>query len=203
MKTMTWLPRGLVGAILTVTLGFLWGCSTAPTPSPSQWAGEARQTPSPSPPRQVEKRRVEKPAFLETCATIPDNELQEMRGTYESTYVFGLDVILNPFGSPSNPFSVNFTASVPNGNTPPVTVNGSGLSVTYNQDQVSYMVGIGKMSQFSGIMQAVQVRGNGQTVLANTNLTVMIPKTMMPNVVNRTRSVVGLGTKGSLVGLHY
>jgi hypothetical protein len=127
-----------------------------------------------------------------------------MRGCYDSTYVFGLDVILNPFNSPSSPFSVNFTASLPAGSTTPtVNVTGSSLNVTFNQDQVSYMVGIGKLSQFSGIIQAVQVRGNGQTVLANTNLTVMIPKTMMPNVVNRTRSVVGLGTRGSLVGLHY
>jgi len=266
MKTKLWLPLGVtVGAILTVILGLLFGCSTRPNPYPSQWEGEASLATSPSSPRQEvgksgslktcatipdhklqtkpethpskgegdapritsnsssSPRQVEKPGCLKTCAIIPDNELQEMRGCYDSTYVFGLDVILNPFGSPSSPISVNFTASVPAGSNPP-TVNGTqavlqdgvytyqaditspSLNVafnTLNQDQVAYMVGIGKLSQFSGIIQAVQVRNNGQTLLANTNLTVMIPQTMMPNVVNGTRSVVGLGTKGSLVGLRY
>lgn len=225
MKTPLNRPLGLMGAILTMTLGLLHiGCSTTPTTYPSQWAEETRRTASHSSPRQVKKRQVEKPAFLETCATIPDHQLQEMRGCYDSTYVFGLDIILNPFNSPSSPISVNFTASVPEGSGTAPTVNGtavngqngvytykaditgSSLKVAFNQlnqDQVAYMVGIGKLSQFSGIMQAVQVNGNGQTVLANTNLTIMLPKTLMPEVANRTRSVVGLGTKGSLVGLRY
>jgi len=264
METRLWLPLGVgVGAILTVTLGLLFGCSARQITSPSLWEGGTSLATSHSSPRRVGKsgfldtcatipdhklqtkpktfpskgegdapritshsspRRVEKPGFLQTCAIIPDNELQEMRGCYDSTYVFGLDVILNPFNSPSNPISVNFTASVPAGSSNAPTVNGQVLTgqdgvYTYkadvtsptlnvafnqlNQDQVAYMVGIGKLSQFSGIIQAVQVRGNGQTVLANTNLTVMIPKTMMPEVANRTRSIVGLGTKGSLVGLRY
>jgi hypothetical protein len=120
------------------------------------WAGPALQP-----------RVVEQPAILQTLARIPDHELQELRGRYDS-YYFGMDIIVNLMGA-SPTFAIVYHANMPDG----VVTSPTGMS--YNGEGVAYQAGIGQGSVF----QTVQVTGDGKIVTGLVNIDITIPQSLL------------------------
>ena len=129
---------------------------------------------------------VNKPPILAACAVVPDGELNNIRGRYD-TYYFGMDIIINLTGS-----GVPFTLA-PHANMPPGTIF-SPTGISFKDANVTYQAGIGRQS----IFQMVQVMGNGKMVTGVVNLDILIPRALR---------IGGLGgislPKGSLIGLGF
>jgi hypothetical protein len=136
------------------------------------WAGPALQP-----------RVVEQPAILQTLARIPDHELQELRGRYDS-YYFGMDIIVNLTGATPS-FDIVYHANMPDG----VVTSPTGLS--YNGDGVAYQAGITKGSVF----QTVQVTGDGKIVTGLVNIDITIPQSLLNQPIEMNLP------KGTLEGL--
>jgi hypothetical protein len=115
---------------------------------------------------------VETPAILRTCAVMPDQQLKQYRGCYD-TYYFGMDIGVNISGRSTPGITVNFVAMVPDGSAAPVA-NSSGTQVAFNSGQVSFSAGIGRNSLGSGIYQVTQVAGNNNLVIAAMNININI-----------------------------
>ena len=143
-----WIP-----CLLLICLSLLGGCS------------------APMSVNRVLPQLAETGDLLQTCARVPDKELQQIRGCYDS-YYFGLDVGINLATSiPS--VNVKFEANVP-----PDTINNlnfTGNMANYNNGTVSFQAGVGSTSLGSGIYQIVSVAGNNNIVIANTNVMINIP----------------------------
>jgi hypothetical protein len=165
---------------LGLWLASITGCAGS-LPSPSARLVESRPI-SPTHKGVPERKLVETPAILQTCAVMPSGELQEYRGCYAS-YFFGMDVGINVTGNSTPGIAVSFNAIVPDGSPAPV-VSPSGNQVAFNNGQVAFNAGVGNTSLGSGAFQVVQVAGNDNLVVANMNINInianatsLIPKT--------------------------
>jgi hypothetical protein len=125
-----------------------------------------------SPPKaaaQEHRRMIKSPEVLQSCKVVPDRELRELRGRFDTTY-FGLDFVANlDVGKGAFDGSVRFATNVPL-----EQVNFSGTQVSYNNGQISYQAGIGATSFGSGIYSAVVLAGSNNVVISNTNVTLNI-----------------------------
>jgi hypothetical protein len=154
---------GLVLATMTGCAGTL----------PSQSGGLVEARPIPKTQKgTVNQQRIETPAILQTCAAMPNKQLQQYRGCY-ATYYFGMDVGINLTGTSAPGISVQFTGIVPDGSVAPVASPG-GNQVSFNNGQVAFSAGIGSTSLGSGIFQVVQVAGNNNLVISNMNVNINV-----------------------------
>ena len=129
---------------------------------------------------------VESPAVLATCSVVPDQELSDIRGRYD-TYYFGLDIIINLTGS-----GVAFNMR-PHGNMPPETIV-TQRGISFKDANVVYQAGIGRQN----IFQTVRVMGDNKIVTGVVNLDILIPKSFLRGGL----SGITL-PKGSRMGLVY
>jgi hypothetical protein len=127
---------------------------------------------------------------LEICAVVPEDNLQEMRGTlgvYFFDYNFDINLVTNPQVS----VTTNFSAAVPNGSPAP-SFNGS--TATFQDNNVSYVAG----PTSGGLMSQVMVTGRDNIVFANTQFNIRLPDTsqLIPNVnALPASSLTGIGVK--------
>ncbi len=106
---------------------------------------------------------------LEICAVVPEDNLQEMRGTmgvYFFDYNFDINLVTNPQVS----VTTNFSAAVPNGSPAP---NFNGSTATFQDNNVSYIAGPAN----GGLMSQVMVTGRDNIVFANTQFNIRLPET--------------------------
>ncbi len=145
-----------------------------------------------SPPRaaaQDHRRMIQSHEVLQSCAVVPDRELKELRGRFDTSF-FGLDIVGNlNVGSGAFTGQVAFYTNVPTDQ-----VNFSGTQVSYNNGNVSYQAGIGTNSFGSGVYSMVVVAGTQNIVIANTNVTINIQGLTMP-------SFTGLSTPTTRIGI--
>jgi hypothetical protein len=124
---------------------------------------------------QDHRRMIPYPEVLRSCEVVPDCELKELRGRFDTSF-FGLDIVGNlNVGSSAFTGQVAFSTNVP-----PEQVNFSGTQVSYNNGNISYQAGIGANSLGSGIYSMVVVAGTQNIVIANTNVTLNIQGLTMP-----------------------
>jgi hypothetical protein len=116
--------------------------------------------------------------ILQMCSVVPDRELQDIRGTYQS-YYFAMDVGINLTTSKPS-FTVTYTANVPDGQAPSF----EGNMVSFNNGQVSFQAGVGDTSLGKGIYSVVSVAGSENIVIANTNVNINIPNagSLIPSI---------------------
>lgn len=135
-------------------------------------------------------RMIRPPEVLQLCKVVPDEELRELRGRYD-TYFFGLDIVGNlNVGSGAFTGQVGFSTNVA-----PNTVNFSGTQVSYNNGNISYQAGIGSTSLGSGIYSMVVVAGTQNVVISNTTVNLNIQGLTVP-------SFTALSTPATQVGIH-
>jgi hypothetical protein len=169
-----WIKLKIQGAKVIVTLGLglalMAGCAgTLPAPS-----GDLIETRPILKTQKVKpnQQRIKTPAVLQTCAAMPNKQLQEYRGCY-ATYFFGMDIGINVTGTSTPGISVRFNGIVPDGSAVPVASPG-GNQVAFNDGQVAFNAGIGSTSLGSGVFQVVQVAGNNNLVISNMNININI-----------------------------
>lgn len=139
---------------------------------------------------QVQSRMIKSPEVLKLCKVVPDQELQRLRGRYD-TYYFGLDVAANlNVGTGAFTGQVNF-----NTNVDPAKVNFSGTQVSYNNGNISYQAGIGATNFGSGIYSAVVLAGTNNIVVSNTNVTLNIQGLKMPSFTALNTPMTTAGIK--------
>lgn len=155
---------------LGLVLAMMAGCAGT-LPSQSGGLVETRQIP-PAHKARPAPQLVKNPAILQTCAAMPNKQLQQYRGCY-ATYFFGMDVGINITGTSAPSVSVQSVAMVPDGSVAPVASSG-GSQVSYNNGQVALSAGVGNTSLGSGIFQVVQVAGNNNLVISNMNININI-----------------------------
>jgi hypothetical protein len=190
-------PRGLkqleiFGVKLLVALGLVLATMTGCAGTlPSQSGGLVEAQPIPQTPKgRLDQKRIKTPAILQTCAAMPNQQLQQYRGCY-ATYYFGMDVGINLTGTTSPGISVKFTGMVPEGSVAPVASPG-GNQVSFNDGQVAFNAGMGSTSLGSGIFQVVQVAGNNNLVISNMNVNVNIPNAASLETKTNALSFSGL-----------
>lgn len=153
---------------------------TVPTSNPA---------PKQAPPKQAPKPRDNRNP-LEVCAVVPEEDLQEMRGTlgvYFFDYNFDINLVTNPQVS----ITTNFSAAVPDGSPSP-TFNGA--SAVFQDNNVSYIAG----PTGGGLMSQVMVTGRDNIVFANTQFNIHLPNaaTLTPTIrVLPAASLSGIGVK--------
>jgi hypothetical protein len=128
---------------------------------------------------------------LDEVTELQENDLQELRGCYDS-YYFALDIGINMTGSTPS-VNVQFSAQVPQGTAAP---SFSGNAVSFNNGNVSFQAGVGNNSLGAGFYQVIGVAGNQNIVIANTNITINVQNLsslVMPNVLNNplSKSIFG------------
>ena len=153
-----------------LALASVAGCAGT-LPSRSGGLVEARPIPK-TQTGTVDQQRIKTPAILQTCAAMPNKQLQQYRGCY-ATYYFGMDIGINLTGTSAPGISVRFAGMVPDGSAVPVASPG-GNQVGFNDGQVAFSAGIGSTSLGSGIFQVVQVAGNNNLVISNMNVNINI-----------------------------
>jgi hypothetical protein len=145
----------------------------------------------------VGAQSLERLPSIKNCSLLSDQELAELRGSYDS-YYFSMDIGISmagnapqvnvtytatvPSGTPALNGSVASTATVPSG-TP--ALNGSVAS--FNDGSVSFQAGVGNGTLGPGFYQVVSVAGNNKMVIANTNFTITLPN--ISNLISRPSSV--------------
>jgi hypothetical protein len=138
---------------------------------------------------QEHRRMIKTPEVLKICTVVPDRELRELRGRFDTTF-FGLDFCGNlDVGTGAFGGSVQFTTNVA-----PEKVNFSGTQVSYNNGQISYQAGIGATSFGSGVYSAVVVAGTNNMVISttNVNLTIQGLKTTSFTALNTPATTIGI-----------
>ena len=159
-KLITWLA--LRGILVGLAGSMIMACAASAPPVTFQQ------------PQHIQSKSV-----LETCAVVPDHELAEERGCYDS-YSFGmnitgsLDMASRNFAIQTNYTQVNNVSQSPSN----LMVNSTGSQVAFSNGNVSYMAGIGQNSLGTGIMQVVQAVGQNIIVVANMNVTLNINNAM-------------------------
>ena len=155
---------------LGLVLATMTGCAGT---LPSQSGGLVETRPIPKTQKGTpDQQRIKTPAILQTCAAMPNKQLQQYRGCY-ATYFFGMDVGINITGTSAPGISVRFNGIVPDGSVAPVASPG-GNQVSFNDGQVAFSAGIGNTSLGSGIFQVVQVAGNNNLVISNMNININV-----------------------------
>ncbi len=125
---------------------------------------------------QDHRRMIETPEVLQFCKVVPDNELKNLRGRFDTSF-FGLDIVGNlNVGSGAFTGQVGFVTNVA-----PDKVNFSGTQVSYNNGNISYQAGIGATSFGSGIYSMVVVAGTQNVVVSTTNVTLNIQGLTLPS----------------------
>jgi hypothetical protein len=164
----------IIGVKVLVAMGLVLATMTGCAGTlPSQSGGLVEARPIPKTQKgTVNQQRIETPAALQTCAAMPNKQLQQYRGCY-ATYYFGMDVGINLSGTSAPGISVQFTGIVPDGSVAPVASPG-GNQVSFNNGQVAFSAGIGSTSLGSGIFQVVQVAGNNNLVISNMNVNINV-----------------------------
>ena len=130
--------------------------------------------------------RVESPAVLHNCSLVSDQELNNIRGRYD-TYYFGLDIGINLTGK-GVPVSVTPHTNLPAG----TVIDPRGIS--FSDPNVTYKAGIGPQS----IYQTVRVAGDNKVVTGVVNLDITVPKSLF------TGGLQGIHIpKGTKIGLGF
>ncbi len=138
---------------------------------------------------QNHRRVIAAQEVLQSCKVVPDSELKDLRGRFDTSF-FGLDIVGNlNVGTGAFAGSVGFATNVD-----PSKVNLSGTQVSYNNGNVSYQAGIGANSFGSGIYSMVVVAGTQNIVIANTNITLNIQGLTMT-------SFTGLSTPATRIAI--
>jgi hypothetical protein len=138
---------------------------------------------------QDHHRMIKSPEVLQSCKVVPDCELRELRGRFDTSF-FGLDVVANlDVGKGAFSGSVHFATNVPL-----EQVNFSGTQVSYNNGNISYQAGIGATSFGSGVYSAVVVAGTNNMVISTTNVNLTIQGLS-------TLSFTALSTPATTVGI--
>jgi hypothetical protein len=138
---------------------------------------------------QERPRMIRPPEVLQSCEVVPDRELSQLRGRYDTTF-FGLDIVGNlNVGSGAFTGQVAFTTNVP-----PDQVNFSGTQVSYNNGNISYQAGIGATSFGSGVYSMVVVAGTQNIVISTTNVILNIQGLTIP-------SFTALSTPATTIGV--
>lgn len=117
----------------------------------------------------VAQQTMAKGDLLEMCSLVPDRDLQDIRGCYQS-YYFALDVGIN-LTTTKPSITVTYQANVPDGVAPSFTGN----MVSFNNGAVSFQAGVGETALGEGIYSVVSVAGNNNIVIANTNININVP----------------------------
>lgn len=130
----------------------------------------------------VSAQALESLPSIKNCSLLSDQELAELRGSYDS-YYFSMDIGIN-MASNDPQVNVQYTAQVPSGSPTPA-LNGGVAS--FNDGTVSFQAGAGKGTQGPGFYQVVNVAGNNQIVITNTNFTITLPK--ISNLISRPGAV--------------
>lgn len=123
--------------------------------------------PSPLMGKPVSVKKI--PDLLQTCARVADQDLQDLRGCYDS-YYFAMDIGIT-LGTSTPSINVTFLADVPPGSAP--SFNGNMAS--FNNGTVSFQAGVGNTSMGKGVFQIVSVAGNNNIVIASTNVNINVP----------------------------
>lgn len=138
---------------------------------------------------QDHRRTIHYPEVLQSCEVVPDRELRELRGRFDTSF-FGLDFVGNlDVGTGAFGGSVQFTTNVD-----PAKVNFSGTQVSYNNGQISYQAGIGANAFGSGVYSAVVVAGTNNMVISTTNVQLNIQGLTMPSftAMNTPATTIGI-----------
>ena len=148
-------------------------------------------------PPSKKARPVAKPAdtreVLEVCAVVPEDNLQEMRGTM-GVYFFDYSFDINLVATPQVSVNTNFSAAVPGGNVtnPPNVLNGT--TAIYSDPNVSYTAG----PTPGGLMSQLVVTGQDNIVSANTQFNIHLPNTAtLTRTINvmPAATLTGIGAK--------
>jgi hypothetical protein len=129
----------------------------------------------------VSAQSLESLPSIKNCSLLSDQELAELRGSYDS-YYFSMDIGISTVSNAPQ-VNVTYTAQVPSGTAP--TFNGSVAS--FNNGSVSFQAGLGNGALGPGYYQVVSVAGNNQMVIASTNITINLPN--MSSMISRPSAV--------------
>jgi hypothetical protein len=127
---------------------------------------------------------------LELCATVPENDLQEMRGTL-GVYFFDYNFDINLVTAPVVKVTSSFQAVLPDGSPAPTT---NGTMASFKDDNVSFTAG----PTNGGLASQVVVAGRDNIVFANTQFNIHIPNaSTLTSTVNvlPAASLTGIGMK--------
>jgi hypothetical protein len=150
------------------------------TPLPAT-APKPAVTPNPKP--------AVKPNPLQVCATVPEDDLQDMRGCF-GIYFFNYNFDVNLLTLPQVSVTSSFQAVLPDGSTPNVSTNNT--SAVYRDSNVSYTAG----PTGNGLSSQLLVTGQNNIVFANTQFNIHLPNAsvLTPKVnVLPAASLSGIG----------
>ena len=119
----------------------------------------------------VRAQALESLPSVKNCSLVSDQQLAELRGSYDG-YYFSVDIGIS-MARHDPQVSVQYTAQVPSGSPAPA-LNGGVAS--FNNGTVSFQAGAGTGTQGPGFYQVLSVAGNNQMVITNTNFTITLPE---------------------------
>jgi hypothetical protein len=145
--------------------------------------------PAPKPAVKPDPKPFVRPDPLQVCATVPEEDLQDMRGCQGvSVYFFDYNFDINLLATPQVSVSSNFQAVLPDGSPAP-SVNST--SAVYRDNSVSYIAG----PTGNGLSSQLLVTGHDNIVFANTQFNIHLPNA---SVLTPTISVL---PANSLMGI--
>lgn len=141
-------------------------------------------------PAKTDSKPATKGESLQLSATVPEENLQEMRGTL-GVYFFDYNFDINLVTTPVVKVGSSFQAVLPDGSPAPTT---NGTMASFKDNNVSFTAG----PTNGGLASQVVVAGRDNIVFANTQFNIHIPNaSTLTSTVNvlPAASLTGIGMK--------